>query len=249
MSKCWWIVLAFAGGYAAIGRGQTVASGSAFEGIATSPTVQRDGSDAVKYATIDGLFRTEVVSSDGVCNPGGHRLVYRAMAGTLVVHPKGWDDARAGEHGGSDMHATGDSADSPAEASMFYVAYFASTTRASERPITFIYNGGPGSSTIWLHMGALGPRRVITVDATHSPAAPYATVDNAQTLLDASDLVFIDAPGTGFSRIAGKDKEKAFYGVDADAYALVNSSPYSSLTMDVGTRRNTSSARVTELRA
>ena len=69
-------------------------------------------------------------------------------------------------------------------------------------------------------MGAFGPKRVVTADNTHSPAAPYAIVNNDQSLLDASDLVFVDAPGTGFSRISGKDKEKAFYGVDADAHAF-----------------------------
>ncbi|MGN6453576.1 MAG: S10 family peptidase, partial [Steroidobacteraceae bacterium] len=79
---------------------------------------------------------------------------------------------------------------------------------------------GPGSATVWLHMGAWGPKRIVTPDDSHTPAAPYKLVDNGQTLLDASDLVFIDAPGAGFSRIAGKDKEKAFFGVDPDAYAF-----------------------------
>jgi carboxypeptidase C (cathepsin A) len=69
-------------------------------------------------------------------------------------------------------------------------------------------------------MGAFGPRRVITADDTHPAAAPYKLVNNDYSLLDASDLVFIDAPGTGFSRITGKDKEKSFYGVDPDAYAF-----------------------------
>jgi len=86
--------------------------------------------------------------------------------------------------------------------------------------VTFIYNGGPGSATLWLHMGAFGPRRIVTATDAHTPAAPYSLINNASSLLDASDLVFIDAPGTGFSRIAGKDKEKAFYGVDQDAYAF-----------------------------
>jgi carboxypeptidase C (cathepsin A) len=69
-------------------------------------------------------------------------------------------------------------------------------------------------------MGAFGPRRVVTANDSHTPAAPYRVVDNAYSLLDATDLVFVDAPGTGFSRIAGKDKEKAFFGVDPDAYAF-----------------------------
>ena len=71
-------------------------------------------------------------------------------------------------------------------------------------------------------MGAFGPRRVVTATDAHTPAAPYAIINNSASLLDATDLVFIDAPGTGFSRIAGKEKEKdkAFYGVDPDAHAF-----------------------------
>jgi carboxypeptidase C (cathepsin A) len=120
---------------------------------------------------------------------------------------------------------SGDSKNPTAVASMFYVAYFkdaggkGSEARGS-RPVTFIFNGGPGSASFWLHMGAFGPRRIVTSTDAHTPAAPYSLVNNTSSLLDASDLVFIDAPGTGFSRIAGKDKEKAFFGVDQDAYAF-----------------------------
>ena len=103
---------------------------------------------------------------------------------------------------------------------MFYAAYFKSGVPSARRPITFLFNGGPGSSSVWLHMGAFGPRRVVTADDAHTPAAPYPLVNNEYSLLDASDLVFIDAPGTGFSRVAGKDKEKAFIGVDPDAHAF-----------------------------
>jgi carboxypeptidase C (cathepsin A) len=104
---------------------------------------------------------------------------------------------------------------------MFYTAYFKQGVDPATRPITFLFNGGPGSSTVWLRMGAFGPVRVVTADTKHTPA-PYGVVDNDQSLLDASDLVFIDAPGTGFSRIAGKDKEKAFYGVDQDIHAFTD---------------------------
>ena len=103
---------------------------------------------------------------------------------------------------------------------MFFVYYSKRGVSPGDRPITFLYNGGPGSSTVWLHMGAFGPKRVVTADDSHTPAAPYQLIDNNDSLLDASDLVFIDAPGTGFSRIAGKDKEKAFFGVDPDARAF-----------------------------
>ena len=110
----------------------------------------------------------------------------------------------------------------PPQVGMSYVAYFRGDKADVHRPITFIYNGGPGSSTVWLHMGAFGPKRVVTADNTHSPAAPYRVIDNEYTLLDASDLVFIDAPGTGFGHLRGTDKEKAFYGVDQDAHAFAN---------------------------
>jgi carboxypeptidase C (cathepsin A) len=168
-------------------------------------------------------------TSDGAVTIAGSRIDYQAVAGTLVVHPKGWDDAGKsgdGESAREDQQnrnrpegASGDQ-NPTAEASMFYVAYFKKDAAAEGRPLTFLFNGGPGSSTVWLHMGAFGPRRVVTADDTHSPAAPYGIVNNDQSLLDASDLVFVDAPGTGFSRVFGKDKEKAFYGVDADAYAF-----------------------------
>ena len=105
---------------------------------------------------------------------------------------------------------------------MSYVAYFKGATEDSGRPVTFLFNGGPGVSTIWLHMGAFGPRRVVTADHVHGRAAPYRVVDNDYTLLDASDLVFIDAPGTGFGHLRGTDKEKAFFGVDQDAHAFAN---------------------------
>jgi carboxypeptidase C (cathepsin A) len=165
-------------------------------------------------------FKTEAVTSTGSVTIGGQAIAYQAIAGTLIVHPKDWDDVprdpKADKGGPSEDQ--GDSKNPTAEASMFYVAYFKNGGAA--RPITFVYNGGPGSSTFWLHMGAFGPRRIVTATDGHTPAAPYTLINNASSLLDTTDLVFIDAPGTGFSRIAGKDKEKAFYGVDQDAYAF-----------------------------
>ena len=173
--------------------------------------------------------KPEGQTSEGSVTVAGSHIDYRAVAGTLVVHPKGWDDAAKitdQDQGKEDQQkrnrpdGTPSDQNPTAEASMFYVAYLEKGGAPQARPVTFLFNGGPGSSTVWLHMGAFGPKRVVTADDTHSPAAPYAIVDNDQSLLDASDLVFVDAPGTGFSRIVGKDKEKAFYGVDADAYAF-----------------------------
>jgi len=150
------------------------------------------------------------VTSEGSVHTTAGVVDYQATLGTLIVHPRGWDDAAARE----------DKDNPAAVASMSYVAYFKKGADAAKRPLTFLFNGGPGSSTVWLHMGAFGPRRVVTVDHAHTPAAPYQLVDNDQSLLDASDLVFVDAPGTGFGRIAGKDKEQAFYGVDQDIHAF-----------------------------
>jgi len=110
--------------------------------------------------------------------------------------------------------------DATPAARMFYVAYFKTGARAEDRPITFFYNGGPGSSTVWLHMGSLGPKHVMTAGDTHLPAAPYTMADNPNSLLDVSDLVFIDMPGTGFGQLTGKDAEKAFWGIDGDAGAF-----------------------------
>jgi carboxypeptidase C (cathepsin A) len=159
-------------------------------------------------------FKPEQQASKGSVTVSGTVINYDAFAGTLVVHPKGWDDVP--------QNADKDDKSQPAEASMFYVAYFKSDGANTQRPVTFLYNGGPGSSTVWLHMGAFGPRRVVTADDSHTPAAPYTVVSNDFSLLDVSDLVFVDAPGTGFSRIAGKDREKAFYGVDQDAQAFAD---------------------------
>ncbi len=159
-------------------------------------------------------FKPEQQSSKGTMTFSGKRLDYDAYAGTLVVHLKDWDDVP--------QNANKEDKIGPAEASMFYVAYFKSGAPSAERPVTFLFNGGPGSSTVWLHMGAFGPKRVVTADDSHTPAAPYRLVNNEYSLLDVSDLVFIDAPGTGFSRVAGKDHDKAFYGVDADAQAFAD---------------------------
>ncbi len=161
------------------------------------------------------FFKSEESVTDGTAAG----ISYTATAGTLIVHPDDWDDT-AQNGGAKNPDAKKD--ESSAEASMFFVYYAKKGVPPASRPITFIYNGGPGSATVWLHMGAWGPKRVVTADDTHDPAAPYQIVDNDQTLLDASDLVFIDAPGTGFSRVAGKDKDKAFYGVDVDGQAFAN---------------------------
>jgi carboxypeptidase C (cathepsin A) len=106
-------------------------------------------------------------------------------------------------------------------AKMFSMAYTRNDVKDfSQRPIAFVYNGGPGSSSIWLHMGAFGPRRVVTGDATPTPPAPYKLEDNSNSLLDKADLVFIDPVGTGFSQAVGKAQNKDFWGVDEDVQSI-----------------------------
>jgi carboxypeptidase C (cathepsin A) len=161
------------------------------------------------------LVQPQSSETTGSVSVEGKRIDYKAVAGTLVLH----------EHG--------DKTDEPT-VSMFYAAYFKQGVEPGRRPITFIYNGGPGSATVWLHMGAFGPRRIVTSDDSHTPAAPYGLVNNDYSLLDASDLVFIDAPGAGFSRLIADEKDKAkrdeqmkarkkaIYGVDGDGKAFAD---------------------------
>ena len=126
---------------------------------------------------------------------GGVPVAYTATAGTLVVRNE---------------------KDEP-WANMGYVAYIRKDAGpVSKRPIAFCYNGGPGSSSIWLHMGALGPRRVVVADAATTPPPPYQVVDNAYSPLDKVDVVLIDPVGTGVSRPVGDFKNQDFWGVDPD---------------------------------
>src|SRR5450631_1636027 len=196
------------------------ASSVAAPGAQNSPDKKPDDSDKPDGGKFEP-FKPESTVSTGTVTIGGQAISYQAIAGTLIVHPKDWDDVPRDPKGDKGPAAGEDGADTnqTVEASMFSVAYFKAGGGGS-RPVTFVYNGGPGSSTMWLHMGAFGPRRIVTATDVHTPAAPYSLISNGSSLLDATDLVFIDAPGTGFSRIAGKDKEKAFFGVDQDAYAF-----------------------------
>lgn len=170
-------------------------------------------------------------TTEGAVTVGGQRINYQAVVGTVTVGGTDAYDAVLGLDGKplpgmeGDVKETKEATEAPATARMSYVAYFKTGEHAENRPITFFYNGGPGSSTVWLHMGSLGPRRVLTADAQHTPAAPYKLVENQYSLLDVSDLVFIDMPGTGFGRLLGKDAQKAFWGVDEDANAFARFIP------------------------
>ncbi|HYN19446.1 MAG TPA: peptidase S10, partial [Thermoanaerobaculia bacterium] len=130
---------------------------------------------------------------------GGSSIAYTASAGTLVLRDE------AGK----------------AKASMFLVAYTRDGIQdVSRRPITFLYNGGPGSSSVWLHMGALGPRRVVLDDEGMALAPPYRLVDSGESLLDITDLVFIDPVITGYSRPAAGENARQFHGLREDVESV-----------------------------
>jgi carboxypeptidase C (cathepsin A) len=110
--------------------------------------------------------------------------------------------------------------DGKIEAEMFFVAYALDGQDLSKRPLTFAFNGGPGSASVWLHMGALGPRRVVLRPDGSLPPAPYKFEDNPYTLLDKSDLVLVDAIGTGFSRAETAEISKKFWSLKGDIDAF-----------------------------
>ena len=162
--------------------------------------------------------------SEGSVTVGGRKIDYRAVAGLIAVGSSNAQDATIGLDGaqlpGSGTELVPKPEDRPATAQMFYTAYFAKGADAGTRPVVFIYNGGPGSATMYLRMASIGPVRVQIPDVQHQFGGPYKVLPNQFTLLDAADLVFIDAPGTGYSRVQGKDSGKAFYGIDQDAAAF-----------------------------
>ena len=152
------------------------------------------GSDA-KPAKDAPVPKEEKSTTHHSVTVGGKSIAYDATAGTLLIKNE---------------------KDEPV-ASMFYVAY---TTGDTHRPVTFIFNGGPGSSSMWLHMGSVAPMRVVTADAQSTPPPPYDLAPNPYSLIDKSDLVFVDAIGTGFSKPVGKGEGKDFWGVDQDVSAF-----------------------------
>jgi len=160
--------------------------------------------DATVYSTApgaslpDGVVEAAAVTKDRIAL-GGSTLAYTATAGHLVAR---------------------DPLSDAAEASFFYIAYTADGANAATRPVTFFYNGGPGSASIWLHLGSFGPKRLVTGDPATNAPTPFPLVDNAETLLDVSDLVFVDAIGTGYSQAIAPHMNRSFWGVDQDAAAF-----------------------------
>ena len=127
---------------------------------------------------------------------GGKAIAYTARAGTITLRTENDDPT----------------------ARVFYTAY--TVDGEPGRPVTFLYNGGPGSSTMWLRMGSVGPVRVLAADGKPSGPPPYRIESNPYSILDKTDLVFIDMPGSGFGRIVGSGTPKMFFGVDQDVAAF-----------------------------
>ena len=158
-----------------------------------SPATNASAGDN-KAATIPDATHKPVLVTNTV-TIAGQRVTYMAETGMLPVLK----------------------ADGTARASVFYIAYTRlGVTNRSARPVTFCFNGGPGSSSVWLHLGALGPRRAKMNDDGTQPPPPYSLVDNEYSILDGSDLIFIDPVATGFSRAAKDEKADAFFGDEAD---------------------------------
>ena len=132
---------------------------------------------------------------------GGKTIAYTATAGTLVLKKD----------------------DSKPTASIFFVAYTRDDAGdKSKRPVTFAFNGGPGSASVWLHLGALGPRRVVLGPTGEQPPPPYRLVDNEDSLIEFTDLVFIDPVTTGYSRNAPGEDPKQFHGLEGDLNSVAD---------------------------
>ncbi|OLV17658.1 Carboxypeptidase-related protein [Deinococcus marmoris] len=136
-------------------------------------------------------------------NVNGRTLNYTATAGTMVLLEE--KHAKDGEFEGN-----------KGQASIFFVAYALDDQEATTRPVTFAYNGGPGSPSLWLHLGLLGPRRVVMGDAGGLTGPPYRLTDNEFTLLADTDLVFIDPVSTGYSRVTEGENPGDFHGFQKD---------------------------------
>ncbi len=159
---------------------------------ASTPASAKEASDPAIAPPVVSVTR-------GTGNFGGVTIAYKAVAGETYLKDK----------------------DGKPLAAIFSTSYVKEGPRDPNRPVTFLFNGGPGSGSVWLHMGAFGPKRVvIPSDARDDGAPPYRLIDNAASLLDVTDIVFIDPVGTGFSRALGKTDPNDYYGVTKDARSI-----------------------------
>ena len=149
--------------------------------------------DSISDATENRAVTKQYITINGTT------ISYTASAGHLVTY---------------------DESSARPSAKIFYVSFTANDVEASSRPVTFFYNGGPGSSSVFLLLGSFGPRRIKTSMPDFTPPAPYALENNADSLLDRTDLVFINPVGTGYSTAIAPAKNKDFWGVDKDAKSI-----------------------------
>ncbi|MFW6198476.1 MAG: S10 family peptidase [Acidobacteriota bacterium] len=157
---------------------------------------QQETTDASTETDVPG---EQVAETEHTIELDGETVPYRATAANMILEDE----------------------DGEPIGSLYYTAYTRTDVDdPSTRPVSFIYNGGPGSASMWLHMGAFGPRRIVVNDSGATPPAPYELVDNAGSLIDVTDMVFIDPVGTGFSRPVGEGEGSDFWGIDEDAASL-----------------------------
>ncbi len=157
-----------------------------------------------------------VVTDHTITLAGGRVLKYKATAGYLTLRDT-TESKDTPSKGGKDKDGPLDPLKGKPKAEVFFVAYTLDpTSDLAARPVTFSFNGGPGSSSVWLHMGALGPRRAQLTEQGEAPPPPYQLVDNESTWLDLTDLVFIDPVSTGYSRAASGEGSNQFHGYKED---------------------------------
>jgi carboxypeptidase C (cathepsin A) len=152
---------------------------------------------------VERLLARDAAVSSGSVTLGGTAHDYSVHAAFLPVAASGLGAAGA-----------------PPEAAVFTTAYLKKGVAPAARPVCFAFNGGPGSASVWLHLGALGPQRVVVGDNGLAPAPPYGVVANEESWFEHFDLVFIDPPHTGWSLAASDDARKKLFGVDGDVQAL-----------------------------
>jgi carboxypeptidase C (cathepsin A) len=169
----------------------------------TATTAEKDESNKRQRAAVDAALSESPARSTGSVTLGGKAMAYRVDAGFVPVR-----SAAFGE-------TLGD-----ADAAIFTTAYQLEGDGATNRPVCFAFNGGPGAASIFLHLGALGPKRVRVRDDGGMPAPPYRVEDNPLSWFEHFDLVFLDPPHTGFSLTASEDVRKKAFSVDGDAEVL-----------------------------
>ncbi|HVP89378.1 MAG TPA: peptidase S10 [Casimicrobiaceae bacterium] len=170
---------------------------------AAAPTEEAKEAKKRLREKVEKLLAKDACKSAGSIVLNGRTLKYRAEAAFVPVAAGGLDEKR-GEP----------------EAAVFTTSYLLDDAQATKRPVCFVFNGGPGSASIWLHLGALGPKRVAIREDGTMPEPPYTVVDNADSWFEHFDLVFVDPPHTGYSITVSEEARKKMLSVDGDVDAL-----------------------------